>query len=95
MSVTTASPPRSSICTPSTSSSAAQTRVAGTTIRFGIPMGCWRSLDGKCGENNQTDPDIRVANAPDVMAAGRDQQLEAAVNELMKKRSRTSEAEPK
>ena len=24
------------------------------TIRFGIPMGCWRTLDGKCGENNQT-----------------------------------------
>ena len=55
------------------------------TLRFGIPMGCWRSLDGKCGENNQTDPDIRVPNEPAVMAGGRDQQLEAAVRELMKK----------
>jgi tricorn protease len=54
-------------------------------IRFGIPMGCWRSLDGKCGENNQTEPDIRVANEPSVMAAGRDQQIEAAVRQLMKK----------
>ena len=56
------------------------------TLRFGIPMGCWRTLDGKCGENNQTEPDIRVANEPSVMAAGRDQQIEAAVKELMKKK---------
>ena len=35
------------------------------TLRFGIPMGCWRTLDGKCGENNQTEPDIRVANEPE------------------------------
>lgn len=57
------------------------------TIRFGIPMGCWRTLDGKCGENNQTEPDVRVANEPDVMAGGRDQQLEAAVQVLLKKKS--------
>jgi Tol biopolymer transport system component/C-terminal processing protease CtpA/Prc len=56
-----------------------------SSIRFGIPMGCWRTLDGKCAENIQMEPDIRVANEPDVMAAGRDQQIEAAVRELMKK----------
>lgn len=56
------------------------------TLRFGIPMGCWRTLDGKCGENNQTDPDIRVALDPEVMVTGRDQQIEAAVRELMKRR---------
>lgn len=56
------------------------------TIRFGIPMGCWRSLDGKCGENNQMEPDIMVRNEPDVMASGRDQQIEAAVKELMKRK---------
>ena len=56
------------------------------TIRFGIPMGCWRTLDGKCGENNQMEPDIMVRNEPDVMASGRDQQIEAAVKELMKKK---------
>jgi tricorn protease len=54
-------------------------------LRFGIPMGCWRGLDGKCGANNQTDPDIRVANQPAVMTGGRDQQIEAAVTELLKK----------
>jgi C-terminal processing protease CtpA/Prc len=62
------------------------------TLRFGIPMGCWRTLDGKCGENNQTDPDIRVANDPDVMAAGRDQQLEAAVKELLSRKRGTESA---
>lgn len=56
------------------------------TLRFGIPMGGWRTPDGKFGENNQTDPDIRVRNEPDIMAAGRDQQIEAAVKELMKKK---------
>lgn len=56
------------------------------TIRFGIPMGCWRSLDGKCGENNQMEPDILVRNEPEIMATGRDQQVEAAVKELMKRK---------
>jgi C-terminal processing protease CtpA/Prc len=56
------------------------------TLRFGIPMGCWRTPDGKCGENNQTEPDILVRNEPDVMSSGRDQQIEAAVKELMKKK---------
>jgi len=55
------------------------------TLRFGVPMGGWRSPDGKFCENNQTEPDIRVRNEPDVMAGGRDQQIEAAVKELMKK----------
>jgi C-terminal processing protease CtpA/Prc len=55
------------------------------TLRFGIPMGGWRSPDGKFGENNQMEPDIRVRNEPDIMSAGRDQQIEAAVKELMKK----------
>lgn len=56
------------------------------TLRFGIPMGGWRTPDGKFGENNQTEPDIRVPNDPDVMSNGRDQQIEAAVKELMKKK---------
>jgi hypothetical protein len=49
-------------------------------------MGCWRSLDGKCAENIQTEPDIMVRNDPEVMASGRDQQIEAAVRELMKRK---------
>jgi tricorn protease len=53
------------------------------SLRFGIPMGCWRTLDGKCAENVQTEPDVRVANDPAIMAVGRDQQIEAAVRELL------------
>lgn len=56
------------------------------TLRFGIPMGGWRTMDGKFGENNQTEPDIRVANEPEIVSGGRDQQIEAAVKELMKKK---------
>jgi len=36
-------------------------------------------------ENNQFEPDIEIRNAPDVMPGGRDQQIEAAVEVLMKK----------
>jgi tricorn protease len=54
------------------------------TLVFGIPMGGWRTLDGKFCENNQMEPDIKVRNDPDIMTGGRDQQIEAAVKELMK-----------
>jgi C-terminal processing protease CtpA/Prc len=54
------------------------------TLRFGIPMGCWRPMDGKCAENVQTEPDIRVMNEPAVMRSGHDQQIEAAVKQLTK-----------
>jgi tricorn protease len=56
------------------------------TLRFGIPQGGWRTPDGKLCENNQLEPDIRIKNDPDVMADGRDQQIEAAVKELSKKK---------
>lgn len=55
------------------------------SLVFGIPMGGWRSPDGKFCENNQTEPDIMIRNEPDIMSGGRDQQIEAAVKELMKK----------
>lgn len=56
------------------------------TLRFGIPQGGWRTPDGKLCENNQLEPDILVKNDPDVMSAGRDMQIEAAVKELPKKK---------
>jgi Tol biopolymer transport system component/C-terminal processing protease CtpA/Prc len=55
------------------------------TLYFGIPQGGWRMPDGRLCEGNQLEPDILVKNEPDVMAAGRDQQIEAAVKELLKK----------
>ena len=54
------------------------------SLVFGIPMGGWRTLDGKFCENNQMEPDIQVPLEPAVMTGGRDQQIEAAVKELMK-----------
>lgn len=53
------------------------------SIVFGIPMGGWKPLDGPFLENNQLEPDIRVPNDPGEMAKGRDQQIEAAVKELL------------
>ena len=35
-------------------------------------------------ENNQLEPDIKVKNDPDILSLGRDQQIEAAVKELLK-----------
>jgi len=55
------------------------------TLVFGIPQGGWMTPDGKLCENNQLEPDIPVKNDPDVMAAGQDQQIAAAVKELLKK----------
>ena len=55
------------------------------TLVFGIPMGGWRTPDGKFCENNQFEPDIKISNEPDIISNGRDQQIEAAVIELMKK----------
>lgn len=54
------------------------------TLVYGIPMGGWRMMDGRFCENTQMEPDIEVRLDPSVMTAGRDQQIEAAVKELMK-----------
>ena len=53
------------------------------TLVFGIPMGGWRTPDGKFCENNQMEPDIRIRNDPGVLSSGHDQQIEAAVKELL------------
>lgn len=54
------------------------------SLVYGMPMGGWRTLDGKFCENNQMEPDIRVPLEPEVMTKGRDQQIEEAVKELLK-----------
>ncbi len=57
------------------------------TLVFGIPMGGWRMMDGKFCENTQFEPDIKVANDPAKLASGHDEQIEAAVKELLKELS--------
>ena len=51
---------------------------------FGIPQVGMVGNDGKYLENQQLEPDIKVANDPAAVSKGQDQQLEAAVKELKK-----------
>jgi len=54
------------------------------SIRWGVPpLGC-KAMNGQYLENHQTVPDIQLMNDYDVVIKGKDQQLEAAVRELLK-----------
>lgn len=58
--------------------------VDGKTV-FGIPQVGMRGVkDGKLAENNQLEPDILVNNEPGKSSKGSDQQLERAVQEMLK-----------
>jgi C-terminal processing protease CtpA/Prc len=59
-------------------------RVLDNTIYFGIPQVGVQDLNGKYLENQQLDPDIRVPQHPDLIAFNRDEQIEKAVEELLK-----------
>ena len=50
---------------------------------FGIPQVGMIDNQGRFMENTQCEPDIRQPNEPGVVSMGRDQQLEAAVRELL------------
>ncbi len=53
-------------------------------LSFGVPgMGVKDAATGRYLENWQTEPDLRVRNDAAIVAAGRDQQLEAAVDALL------------
>lgn len=55
-------------------------------LRFGVPgMGVKDATSGRYLENWQTEPDIRVANEAGALSRGQDQQLEAAVRELLRR----------
>lgn len=54
------------------------------SVRWGVPpLGC-KDMKGQYLENHQTEPDIKLMNEYDIVSKGKDQQLEAAVNELLK-----------
>jgi len=55
------------------------------TLYFGIPMGGWKPIGEPFLENHQMEPDIKVMNEPGKMAEGRDQQIEEAIKELLRK----------
>jgi Tol biopolymer transport system component/C-terminal processing protease CtpA/Prc len=54
------------------------------TLHFSVPTLGVKDLEGRYLENTETKPDIQVMNVYDKVAAGRDQQLEAAIRVLMK-----------
>lgn len=54
------------------------------SLVFGIPQVGIRNPDGKLLENKQLEPDIKVRNNPSKAENGEDEQLKAAVEELLK-----------
>ena len=54
------------------------------TLVFGIPQVGVMTMDGKYYENNQCEPDIKIANDYATMLKGEDAQLKKAVEELLK-----------
>lgn len=54
------------------------------SVRWGVPPLGVKSVSGKYLENWQTEPDIKVRNDYDKVGKGKDQQLEVAVQELLK-----------
>lgn len=54
------------------------------TLYFGIPEIGYRTAEGTYLENSELEPDIKVENTPETLAEGKDLQLEAAVQSLLK-----------
>ena len=69
---------------PGTMTSVSWERLQDPTLVFGIPIIGYRLEDGSYLENKQLEPDIKVANTPEAIAEGRDEQLETAVKELLR-----------
>ncbi len=60
-------------------------RLQDSSLVFGIPnMGVTDGVGGQVLENYQLEPDILIRNEWDLVAQGRDQQLERAVQELLR-----------
>ena len=68
---------------PGTMTSVSWERLQDPTLVFGIPVVGYRLADGSYLENQQLEPDIRVANAPERIVKGEDEQLAAAVKALL------------
>nr|WP_319398151.1 S41 family peptidase [uncultured Carboxylicivirga sp.] len=59
-------------------------RMQDPSLVFGIPEVGTKDLNGDYLENSQLEPDVKVQNTYRVMTSGRDEQLEKAVEEMMK-----------
>lgn len=69
---------------PGTMTSVNWERLQDPTLIFGIPVVGYRLPDGSFLENQQLEPDVKVANDPATIVKGEDKQLKAAVEELLK-----------
>ena len=69
---------------PGTMSSVTWETLQDPSLYFGLPVIGYRTEQGNWLENTQLEPDVKVRNTPEKMAKGEDEQLEAAVRELMK-----------
>lgn len=70
---------------PGTCTSVWWERMQNRNLVFGIPEVGYIDMNGKLTENQHLDPDHEVDNDPALEAAGRDQQLEKAVEVMMRK----------
>jgi C-terminal processing protease CtpA/Prc len=69
--------------TPGTCSFAGWERLPDGSVWGVVPISA-KDIDGDWMENNQTEPLIQVKNMPGVVDQGRDQQLERAIEELLR-----------
>ena len=69
---------------PGTMSSVTWETLQDNTLYFGLPVVGYRTEEGNYLENSQLEPDIKVKNTPEKLAQGVDEQLEAAVQELLR-----------
>ena len=69
---------------PGTMSSVTWETLQDGSLYFGLPVVGYRTEEGNYLENSQLEPDIKVKNTPEKLAQGIDEQLEAAVEELLK-----------
>lgn len=68
---------------PGTMSSVNWVRMQDPTLVFGIPVTGFRTAEGYYLENTQLEPDVKIANSPETVVTGEDQQLEKAVETLL------------
>lgn len=68
---------------PGTMTSVSWETLQDPTLVFGIPIVGYRLADGSYLENQQLEPDVKIANTPEALLEGRDEQLEKAVRVLL------------
>jgi C-terminal processing protease CtpA/Prc len=73
---------------PGTMTSVSWETLQDPTLVFGIPVVGYRLPDGSYLENQQLEPDFKIANEPAKLSKGEDQQLGKAVEELLKQLDR-------